>query len=256
MKPRAVKRIGLFFTTMLIVFGAAVQAYEAGEPIQWITEEYPPFNFSDSDGAAVGITVDLLKAMTERAGIPFDASEIQVLPWARGYRLVQEEANRCLFGTTVTESRRQLFQFIEPAVELRVGIIGPRATGLQIDSLEDLETLQIGVVRDDIGELLLQEIGAENLRLIRTDSARNLVRMLAARRFDVVSYGDAPTFWTMLKNGIDPDDYEIVWVLRDGVMGFACHPDTSPDLLEMLQESLDSLIKDGTSAAIRERYVR
>ena len=223
--------------------------------LRWITEEYAPINFSDEHGVATGITVDLLHAMMERLDHPLDPATIQVLPWARGYRIAQEQVGTCLFGTTITDSRRELFEFIAPAVENRVAVVAPRAASLSIDSAEALTPLRIGVVREDIGELLLQEanVGAQ---LVRVDSARALVRMLAAGRFDAIAYSEPVTHWTMQANDIDPNTFETVYTLREGIMGYACHPATEPALLQQLQQSLDSLIEDGTAARIRLRYTR
>ena len=221
--------------------------------LQWITEEFAPYNFSQ-DGVAAGIAVDVLMEMWQRLGVEHTAEDIQVLPWARGYRMAQERPGTCLFSTTVTDARRELFVFVEPLIDSNVSIIAARERGMQVDNVEDLSRYQIGVVREDIGDQILQEGGFEGT-YVRTDSARILVRMLHGGRFDAVSYNFVTASWTMREEGIDARLYEPVLTLREGHMGYACHKDTDPELIAQLQETLDALREDGTMDAIIQRYL-
>lgn len=240
---------------LIILTHSVSQANPTLSELRWYSEEYAPLNFSGEEGVPTGITVDLLQAMMHYLDEPFDPATIQILPWARGYRIIQEQPNTCLFGTNITETRRELFHFIGPAVDNWVTVIAPRAAALSINTIDELSTLSIGVVREDIGELLLLEAGVE-ADLVRSDSARSLIRMLAAGRFEAIAYGELVTFWTLQTEGITPEDYETVYVLSEGVMGYACHRDTDPTLLARLQQALDELRANGTAQTIRQRYTQ
>jgi len=50
-----------------------------------MTEEYPPFNYSDG-GKLSGLAVEVMQAMVKKLGHPED---IEMLPWARAYGLIQ-----------------------------------------------------------------------------------------------------------------------------------------------------------------------
>jgi polar amino acid transport system substrate-binding protein len=168
--------------------------------------------------------------------------------------MAQERPGTCLFSTTVTDSRRELFAFVEPIVDTRVAIVAPRASGLEVPDPSALRGVPVGVVREDIGELLLQEAGVDDA-LLRTDSARNLVRMLDAGRFAAISYSLDTVWWNMRKAGIDTTRYENVHTLTEGVLGFACYKGTDPAIIARLQQALDALRADGTLDGIRARYV-
>ncbi len=222
--------------------------------LQWVTEEYAPYNFTEN-GQLRGISVEVLQQMWDRLGVERTASDVQVLPWARGYRMAQEQQGVCLFSTTVTEARKQMFAFVEPIIETQVTIIAPIARGLNISAVYDLAPLTIGVVREDIGEQALLEEGV-TASLSRADSARSLVRMLAGGRFDAISYEMNTVRWNMTLENIDANAYETVFIVRDGVLGIACHKDTDPATVGQLQEALDALIADGTVASIQARYLQ
>jgi polar amino acid transport system substrate-binding protein len=237
-----------------VAVAAGVARSETLDDLRWVTEEFAPYNFSQ-DGVATGIAVDILVKIWERMGVNRTVEDIQVLPWARGYRMAQEQAGTCLFSTTVTDARRELFVFVEPVVNSNVSIIAARERAMKVDSVADLAPYQIGVVREDIGDQALQEDGFSGT-FVRTDSARILMRMLHGGRFDAVSYNFVTASWTMRQEGIDSDLYEPVLTLREGHMGYACHKDTDPVLIARLQRALDALISDGTVEEITQRYLR
>ncbi|AHE98574.1 substrate-binding periplasmic protein [Thioalkalivibrio paradoxus] len=229
-------------------------AAKALDEIQWITEEFAPYNYTGADGVPTGIAVDVLVAMWDRLGHERAPGDIEVLPWARGYRIAQDHPGTCLFSTTITDARRELFTFIEPLVAARNAIIGPVEREFEIRSIDDLAPYSVGVVRDDIGDQLLQQAGA-NSTVVRTDSWRILLRMLQGQRFDLISYNIDTARWNMRRLDMDPYAYEPLLVLQQGVMGYACHPDTNPTALARLQTALDALLADGTVERITRSYL-
>lgn len=246
------RRIRTLLATLVLLALAGTAKAQTLQDFQWLTEEYAPYNYTEN-GQLKGIAVDTLVAMWARLGIERRVADIQVLPWARGYRMAQERPGHCLFSTTVTDSRRELFAFVEPIVDTRVAIVAPRGR-LAVSTPKDLQQVPVGVVREDIGELLLLEAGVDD-KLLRTDSARALVRMLDAGRFEAISYSLDTVWWNMKAAGIDLAKYENALTLTEGVLGFACHKGTDPALLARLQGALDALRADGTLARIRAKYV-
>ena len=90
--------------------------------IEWMTEEYPPYNFGDEKGVNQGIAVEYLKAMFKGSD-----KDIQLLPWARGYKLVQTKGKyNCLFSMTRTEERESLFKWFGPISNTQVYVEGPK----------------------------------------------------------------------------------------------------------------------------------
>jgi polar amino acid transport system substrate-binding protein len=254
-KPPRSARTPLHGLLAAALFGStlAVQAQSLDE-LQWISEEYAPYNFTEN-GVAKGIAVDVLVRMWEQLGVKRSVADIRVLPWARGYRMAQEQPGTCLFSMTVTPQRRELFAFVEPLVDTQVTIIGRRSQGHKIASAADLDKLTIGVVRDDIGEQALLNDGIKSA-LVRTDSARALVRMLDGGRFEAISYGLDTARWNMQIEGIDSNAYVPIYTVREGVMGYACHKSTAPSTLRQLQGALDKLVADGTVERIKRQYLR
>ncbi len=247
-RPAAIAIVLALFAGLLAT-GAKGQSLE---DVRWLSEEYAPINYSD-DGVPAGISVEIVAAMWERLGLQREVTDIRILPWARGYRMAQDDPDTCLFATTITEPRRKLFHFVEPLLDVRIVLIGHRDSAPAIDTIADLEPYRIGVVRDDIGEHLLHIAGA-NSTLVRTDSARIMVRMLRGGRFDLIAYDQSVARWSMQEEGLDPAEYVDVHVLEEADMGIACNRDMDPALIARMQEALDHLIADGTVDGIIASY--
>ena len=52
----------------------------------------------------------------------------------------------------------------------------------------------------------------------------------------------------------DWDRYEVVFVLKEGHLGYAFHPSTDPDVLQHLQGAVDTLRADGSIDSIISNY--
>jgi len=223
------------------------------EDIQWVTEEYPPMNYQEN-GVAKGIAVEILQEMWKRVGLQRSAADIKFYPWARGYAMAQEQKGVCLFITSITEPRKALFKFVGPYKGSDVGIIA-RKGHLKANSLDDLKKWKIGVKRDDIGEKLLVDTGG-TFDLHPVVKGDQLIAMLNLDRIDAISLGYYSAAWEMKKAGVDPDNFEMAYVLRaNQPTGYAFHKDTDPALIERLQKAFDEVTADGTVERIKTKYL-
>lgn len=233
---------------------ASAATAQSLDKIKWMTEEYAPYNYTEN-GLHKGIAVDLLLEIWKKTGISKTEKDIEFVPWARGYKLTQEQKDTCLFSMTVTEDRKKLFKFAGPICPSNNSIIANKSKGLKISSQEDLKKITIGTVREDVGEQLLISAGIDINSLVRTNSADSLVRMLDKGRMDAVSYGMDTVKYNMKLAGIDPANYEEAFILKKGELAFAFHNDTDPAILSQFQKALDELKKDGTIDKIMAKYL-
>lgn len=74
-----------------------------------MTEDFPPFNFTEN-GQAAGKTVDLLMKASAAVGNPITKEKISVITWARAYKTVLSEPKHMLFSMTRTAERESLFK--------------------------------------------------------------------------------------------------------------------------------------------------
>jgi len=254
----------IFQSVFIGVFILSVnQSVAAGsiDEIIFMTEEYPPFNYTEN-GALKGLAVELLDRMLRNLNSKLTLKDVTVYPWARGYHLIQKYPNMCLFGMTSSPKREPLFKWVGPFAAERNVLIGLKDRKMKIHSLQDLGAYRIGAVRDDIGGQLLIEKGIAGKRLDLVPGAIQNIRKLMKRRIDVWVYGDIVAFWQIRKNGFNPDDFEIKYKLDDSSENFfAFNKETSDTIIRQFQDALDALKKKPESGQseyekILERYFK
>ncbi len=218
-----------------------------------MTEEYPPFNYEDGTGLN-GISVEIIEEIFKRTNSGHSREDIALLPWARGYNLTLQRPGHALFSTTRTQDREDLFKWVGPFVPTVIGLIAKKSKNLQIKTVHDLANIRIGVVKDDVGQLLLRAQGVPDDRIEPVLSNEQNFRKLMAGRVDAISYETKVTRWGLQQRGADIDDYETVYELDRGELYLALHHETSDEVVEALQDAFNSMVQDGTHEMILKRY--
>ncbi|WP_018864487.1 MULTISPECIES: substrate-binding periplasmic protein [Thioalkalivibrio] len=206
------------------------------------TESYPPFNFETPDGELDGISVRVMHQLLEETGIE---AEIRLLPWSRAYAEARSNPDTCVFSTTRTPEREDLFEWVGPLVDNQWHAFALGSSDVQVQSLDDLHDYRVGGYRDDAVALYVESHGIE------VDTAPNdrlNARKLAADRIDVWVSGEHLAPWYARLEGIG--ELRSLFAFNDTVMSLACHPDTDRDRLDRLQATLDAMREDGRYAAI------
>lgn len=250
----------IIFVLVLIItlsFSASIFA-QSVKNIKFMTENYPPFNFKEN-GNLQGISVDLLTAAMKKIDPSFNHSKIELLPWARGYKIVQDEKNTCLFAMTRTEARENLFKWAGPISPECIGLIARKDRNIKINSIDDLKKYNIGTVIDDVGEQLLNEKGISNDKLDRVSGSISIlssIKKLNSERIDLFSYCPTTFKWKAKKYGFNPNNYELVYLLKKGESYFAFNKNTPDKVVNQIQKAIDEVKKDGTYQKILDKYLK
>ncbi len=252
------KQIFIILTLILCLGFSTAIFGQSVKDIKFMTENYPPFNFQNN-GELQGISVDLITATMKRIDPDFKKSDIKLLPWARGYKIVQEEKNTCLFAMTRTEAREKLFKWAGPLAPALIVLTARKDRHIKINSIDDLKKYNIGTIMKDVGEQLLNEKGIPNSKLDRiggTDAINKSIMKLNKGRIDLFSYDSNVLKWKIKQQGLNPADYETVYVLKKGKLSYAFNKNTSDKIVNRIQKVLDELKKDGTYQKILDKYLK
>ena len=217
--------------------------------LKYVTEIYPPFNFV-KDGELKGIAVDFLKKIWSEMGVA--EQKIEVLPWARAYKMVQMKKNTVLFSTTRSAARESLFKWAGPIKSNPIGFVARKDSNIRISSLADLKKYRLGTIRDDFCENVLQEKGFNINTLDRVSKLSTNLKKLKNKRIDLVVNSVEGTFIALEKEGYNPDDYVAVGILSDVPLSYAFHKDVAQELVDKFQLAIDSL--EGNRQQILAKY--
>jgi len=214
-----------------------------------VTEELPPFNF-EKDSEVRGISTDVLLKILGMAGAPAERSAIEILPWPRAYRTVQEEAGTVLYSAARTEEREPLFKWVGPISTVTIGLIAPKKKNIVIGSIEDARKYRIGSIRDGAPEQLAIKAGIDADSMDRIARPDLNIQKLASGRIDLFSFNFQTAKYLMREMGLDPAEYEVVYPLKTAQLYFAFHKAASDDLIRELNDALEALKRpsaDGSS---------
>jgi len=240
--------ITLLMGVFLPVSTSAVFALDASD-LKYITEIYPPFNFEEK-GELKGIAVDFLKEIWAAMGV--DEQKIEVLPWARAYKMVQMNKNTVLFSTTRSAARESLFKWAGPIKSNPIGFVARKDSRIKVSSLAEIAKYRLGTVRDDFSENVLQEKGFDMGAFDRVSKLSTNLKKLKNKRIDLIVNSVEGTFIALKKERYNPDAYEIVGILSDVPLSYAFHKDVPGDLVDKFQKIIDSL--ENSRQRILEKY--
>ena len=214
-----------------------------------LTENMPPLNYV-KNGVLVGPSVETVREIQRRVG---SNEEIKVYPWARAYKMSLEQENVVLFGMTHTEVRHDQFKWIGPLATKRDILVAKKGSGIKINSLEDAKKIKsIGTLRDDTRERLLKSLGFTNLEPV-SDEQFN-AKKLVLGRIDLWAY-KIPGLRTVCDlGGVDYNEIEEVYNLREINLDIAFSKKTSDSIVEKWRNAFNEMLADGTLMKIRKEW--
>jgi len=220
-----------------------------------ITENLPPLNYQDESGPR-GFSVELLRLMAAGAGVRL---ELQVLPWQRAMQAAEANPRSVLFSLTRTPERETQFQWVGPIAQRRVLLYKLASrTDLTMSQLSDLGNGRIGVVRDSAADKQLQGQGLKpGVQLEQgLDDAAN-VRKLLAGRMEYVALLDWAAAWNLRQLQLPYGTLQPVMEQEASrAYYYGLRPDADPSLVRRLQNTLDTIRRDGRYEKLRLRYFR
>ncbi|BBB65936.1 hypothetical protein UNDYM_1683 [Undibacterium sp. YM2] len=213
-----------------------------------VTEDYPPFNIvNPKTGEVTGLSTEKVQELMRRAGEKYS---ITAYPWARSIQMAQNNPDTCVFSTSRTPGREQLYKWVGPLVKNNWVIFARVDDTRHPKTLEDLRIYTIGSYRNDaIAEYF--SLKGFNTELASTD-ADNPRKMLAGR-FDFWASGELLGWEILKQQGLTKMVVQL-FTFNQTEMYLACNTTMSQAKIDKWNHILKEMDKDGTSAAIEKRY--
>lgn len=126
----------------------------------------PPFVYMDK-GELVGFDVDLISAILDEAGYEY---KVENVGWDPLFALVENgEADIGMTSITITEDRKQSYDFADPYFESKLMILAKEGT--DIKSAVDLKGKKVGAQNATTGQIALEKIvGANNPSIMKYET--------------------------------------------------------------------------------------
>jgi ABC-type amino acid transport substrate-binding protein len=210
-----------------------------------LTEQYPPFNYME-DGALKGLSYDLLALMLADLDQTELLSRIELVPWSRGYQLVQYQPNTLLFSMVRTEKRENLVAWVGPILTNYAACIGKTELSGEFAARPRAESLRgktVGVIRKDVVDQLVHaDADFSQARIEVIDYPSQAVELLEHDRLDLWCYTKEAVQFYFNQKGVALSNYTtLVDLGPSGELYYGIHRDTDPAIIDALQAALDRL---------------
>lgn len=241
---------GLLALSLSAVATAAISA----ERLYIFTENYPPYNasesgkgFAHSEDDITGICSDMVKAMLSRVDYDY---VMKMRAWSYAYDWVQGRENHGLFCTARTDAREGLFQWVGPLASIKWTLFAAPDSDITLDSLDDARELQIAGYKGDVMSEYLVEEGFDVAMGISGDV--NTRRLMLGQADLWVTDGLVGPL--VAEEEHDITGLKPVLVFRETPMYLALSKNTDPAIVADLQQALDAARAEGELADIAARY--
>jgi polar amino acid transport system substrate-binding protein len=242
----------LILLAICLTLGGRPAGAEEMPELTYLTEEYFPFNYTDGDRVK-GVSTDLLRLIWTRLGLP--KQPIRVMPWARAYERIRHQPGTVLFSMARTPEREDLFRWVGPIMTVRFALFAKKDKNITLTDLDQMKGYSVGILREDISDAILTPYASSNSIEPVADMRQNVLK-LKEDRLDMVAYEEFCWPRLVTRLGLDPEDFETVFVLRETPVYYAFHRDTPPETVDAFQQALDSIKNTPAYPHILSLYMR
>ena len=234
----------------LLLFACAATPAHA---LQIVTEENPPFNFTEG-GKLKGMSTQIVAALGVRTDTPMN---FKAMAWPNAYEIAQSKRDACVYSTVRLENRERIFKWVGPIASDSWGLYAKSAFGAEIKTLADVRPFRIGAVTDDAKVEWLKQRAVTNIDMV-DDDRKNPPRLTLDRKQQggidlwVASVYHAREVAAAAK----VSDLKLVLKINEQQLWLACNPGVSSTVIKAMQDALDAMRKDGTYDKIVQPYMK
>lgn len=227
----------------------------ASSNVRFVTESLPPLQIGHNNAEPTGAMIDVIKEVIKEAGFN---SDIEVYPWARTYRLGQQQKNTFIFSILRSDNRENLFQWVGELYTIRAFLAGRKDRAeVNVDTLADAQHYKIGVIRDSQAETYLKSKGfSEPQHLYISQAYSGMWANLFNKNTDIAFTNN--TIWRpqVEKAGLDAENIALLYEVKDfaSVLYLAASPNTDKQLVEKAKSALKKIKQDGRYATILAKW--
>jgi ABC-type amino acid transport substrate-binding protein len=232
------KRLVAILLAGLFIF-MACSAPAAETKVRILSEEYPPYNYTDDKGNFTGSSTEVVKAIMGKVGVK---TPIEVMSWDKSYDLVQKEPGAALYSMARSAEREHMFMWVGPIGSYENWLYAKRGSNVRVNTLEEARAVRkIAAVKDEAGQISLARQGFINFEFTAT-TPDGLKKLMS---------GDAD-LWLGTKDdldiaakkaGVNPDDLEPAVFVHKLDLYIAFNKNTPFATVDAWQKALDSLKK-------------
>lgn len=231
---------------LLIAMSLSCAAACAHADLTLLVGDSPPFN-ELSKGHPQGISVDVVEALMQRAGV---ARHYEEMPWPRALRYVLQTPQSCLYTVARVPAREAQFHWIGPVGRNQWALFALRERHITLRDLDDARAYRLGGLHTDGKSAFLLDRG---FSLDMTTTEELGMRMLYAGRVDITAGALLSAPLIARKLGLDAQRLQPLLVYHSVDTYLACNLQTDPATVQALQKTFRAMNDDGSLRRLQEQ---
>lgn len=227
------------------------------EKITIFTEIFPPYNFVEND-QIVGVSAEVIKHVFDKSGYEY---EIKSYPWARSYKLVQQNKNSMIFSISRRANREKLFKWVGEIAPTTFSVFVLKSrSDIVINQLTDMKQYKIGTSIEDARENYLLNNGFSLKDFDRVGGDNSHIKnfkKLMANRIELWPMPDAVMNYIVKKEGFEPSQVLRKAYMLSKISGnyyLAANLETSDEIVMTLRKILAQYKKTPSYAKLLKKW--
>jgi polar amino acid transport system substrate-binding protein len=227
-----------------IIFLLFAQLSLAKERILIVTEQWPPYNYTNHEGEIIGSSTKIIQAVMAQTDLDY---EIKLYSWSKAYQLAKNNPNVLIYTIYRIKERESSFQWICPlngTQSLNIYAL-KTSKNIEVNTLEDAKNYLIGAVNQDV---TFQYLINNNFELgkhldIATDEYAN-VRKLLRGRVDLIIQEEEALKFRLKRENVAFNEVIKVFTLFDKSLNNNCMAmsiTTSKSIINKISKALKSI---------------
>lgn len=207
-----------------------------------VTEELPPYNFTNAQGQIDGINTRIVRQILQSAELDY---KMISYPWVRAYAIAQQTENVLIFTIAKNKQRAPYFHWYCPLMPSSGLYLVRLKTNshLEVNRLEDALQYRIGVVKDgNLYNYLTNHGFSDNIQLDVTAKDATNIKKLFKGRVDFVGLNPETLPHYLAQFGKEMKDVDMEFKLyQEGPRCMALNINSSPIIIDKLNRAFSKI---------------
>ncbi|WP_337993189.1 substrate-binding periplasmic protein [Thalassomonas actiniarum] len=150
-----------------------------------VTENFPPYNYQTDKGELAGVMNHIVQELLKRLE---GKQNIEVLPWARAYKIALEQPNTLIYSMVKVPIREDKFHWLTSFFSLDINVYTlPASYRGKIKQLAQVQQQSIGIMRSSPHESYIRQHFHRDEQHVTTNiSYLHLYQMHQLKRLDLI----------------------------------------------------------------------
>ncbi|MEE4920938.1 transporter substrate-binding domain-containing protein [Pseudomonas alliivorans] len=242
-----------YSTLISVLLCLLLSAPARADNYQVVTEEWPPYNYSEN-GQITGMTTEIVRAIMKVTGHDLT---IVLAPSMRASLTLKMRPRTIMYSMFRTPEREHVYKWVGPILEEAIHpyqlAAAPPVTSLeQLLHAPQITTRHAGLLPD-----MLQSLGFKNLDKSATESVQLYRMLLSDRTAIIIGDTDAGVAYQSRQLNIAPGTLRQIPIeLYRSSLYIAFSRDCEDDVVDSWSSALETLRQSGELERIQRRYTQ